>query len=138
MIGDGTRIWHFSHLMRCQVGKNCNIGQNVFIGNNVKIGDGCKIQNNVSLYDGVTAGNNVFFGPSCVFTNVLKPRAKQSVKGNYIKTMIEDEVTIGANATVLCGIRLGKGCMIGAGAVVIKDVVPYDTVVGNPARSIKK
>ena len=137
-IGNGTKIWHFSHLMKCQIGMNCTIGQNVFIGDNVKIGDGCKVQNNVSLYDGVTAGNYVFFGPSCVFTNDLIPNAQQSKNKCYQKTVIEDNVSIGANATILCGIKLGKGCMIGAGSVVTKDVEPYTVVIGNPAKFHKR
>lgn len=135
-IGDGSKVWHYSHLMDCVIGSNCNIGQNVFIANNVKIGNNCKVQNNVSIYEGVEAGNNVFFGPSCVLTNDKNPRCEYSKNGNYISTIIEDGVTIGANSTIVCGIKLGKYCLVGAGAVVTKDIEPYSVVVGNPAKKI--
>ena len=137
-IGPNSKIWHFSHLMKCQIGEDANIGQNVFIANNVKLGDHCRVQNNVSIYDGVIAGNYVFFGPSCVLTNDRNPRAKYSKHGVYSKTIIEDGVSIGANATIVCGIKLGKNCLIGAGAVVTKDVMANTVVVGNPARPIRK
>lgn len=136
-IGEGTKIWHYSHIMNCQIGKDCNIGQNVFMGNDCKIGNNCKIQNNVSIYSGIEAEDYVFFGPSCVFTNDKNPRAQFSKGGEYIKTYIEKGATIGANATIVCGVRLGKYCLIGAGAVVTKDVEPYSVMVGNPAKKIK-
>jgi len=131
-IGYNTKIWHFCHITPSAIiGNNCNIGQNCYIAG--KIGNNCKIQNNVSVYKGVECGDYVFLGPSCVFTNDKYPDAKISKNGNYLKTIIEDEVTIGANATILPGIRIGKNAFIGAGAVVTKDVLPYSTVIGNPA-----
>ena len=134
-IGKGTNIWHFCHIMRdVMIGKNCNIGQNVFIGDGVTIGDNCKIQNNVSLYTGMQVGNNVFVGPSAVFTNIKNPRAEISRKGKYLKTIIEDGVTIGANATVVCGVTIGEYSFIGAGSVVTKDIPPYTIWYGNPAK----
>lgn len=138
-IGENSKIWHFSHIMSgCKIGERCNIGQNVFIGKGVILGNECKVQNNVSIYDGVECGDNVFFGPSCVLTNDKNPRCEFSKNGQYIKTIIEDGVTIGANSTIVCGVTLGKYSMIGAGAVVTKDVEPYTLVVGNPARVLKK
>ena len=135
-IGEGTKVWHWTHIMPgASIGKDCNIGQNVFIAQRVKIGDGCKIQNNVSVYAGVELGNRVFCGPSCVFTNVKRPRAAIKAAG-YTRTVVHDDVTIGANATIVCGVTLGEGCMVGAGAVVTKDVAPGETVVGNPARKL--
>jgi len=131
-VGFDTKIWHFCHLMpTARVGNNCTIGQNCFIAGT--IGHGCKVQNNVSIYEGVVAGDNVFFGPSCVLTNDKTPRAAHSKNGNYTTTTIEDGVTIGANATIMCGVTLGEGCMIGAGSVVTKDIPPGVTVIGNPA-----
>ena len=131
-IGAGTRIWHYSHITSTAViGKNCTIGQNCYIAG--YIGDGCKVQNNVSIYDGVVAGDNVFFGPSCVLTNDINPRCAKPKHGKYKSTLRENDVTIGANATILCGITLGRNSMIGAGAVVVKPVLPGTTVVGNPA-----
>lgn len=136
-IGEGTKIWHFSHICKnAKIGKNCNIGQNVFIADNSILGDNCKIQNNVSIYDGVQAGNYVFFGPSCVLTNDLNPRGMFSKNGNYINTIIEDGATLGANSTIVCGNKLGKHCLVGAGAVVTSDVIEYSVVVGNPAKKI--
>ncbi|BDB96285.1 oxidoreductase [Candidatus Hydrogenosomobacter endosymbioticus] len=136
-IGIGTKIWHFSHVLsNTSIGADCNIGQNVVIGPSVRIGSGCKIQNNVSVYRGVSLGNNVFCGPSCVFTNVKNPRADVSRKDEFLSTVVEDGVTIGANATIVCGVKLGRYCFVGAGAVVTKDVKPHSMVVGNPARHI--
>jgi UDP-2-acetamido-3-amino-2,3-dideoxy-glucuronate N-acetyltransferase len=136
-IGEGTKIWHFTHVQsNAKIGKACIIGQNVNIGNNVKIGNYCKIQNNVSVYEGVELEDYVFCGPSMVFTNILSPRCKYPQKGSefYIKTLVKEGATIGANATIICGNTLGKHCMIGAGAVVTKDVPDYALVMGNPAR----
>ncbi len=135
VIGDETRIWHFTHLMpTCRVGQRCNIGQNVFIDNNTVIGDGVKIQNNVSVYNGVIIEDDVFLGPSMVFTNVINPRSHIERKNEFRKTLVRKGATIGANATILCGIEIGKYAMIGAGAVVVKNVPPYAIVTGNPAR----
>jgi UDP-2-acetamido-3-amino-2,3-dideoxy-glucuronate N-acetyltransferase len=134
-IGTGTKVWHFSHILsNVEVGRSCSIGQNVVIGPNVKVGSNCKIQNNVSLYDGLFAEDDVFFGPSCVFTNVINPRAAIERKSEFRKTIIRKGSTIGANATIVCGVELGMYCMVGAGAVVTKDVEPYSVVIGNPAR----
>jgi UDP-2-acetamido-3-amino-2,3-dideoxy-glucuronate N-acetyltransferase len=136
-IGEGTRIWHFSHIMKgCTIGRDCTIGQNVVISPDVVIGNRVKIQNNVSVYTGVICEDDVFLGPSCVFTNVINPRSAISRKHQYQSTFVEKGATIGANATILCGHRIGKYAMIGAGAVVTKDVPPYALVVGNPARQI--
>jgi UDP-2-acetamido-3-amino-2,3-dideoxy-glucuronate N-acetyltransferase len=134
-IGIDTKIWHFSHVCTtAQIGNNCVIGQNVYIGPGVIIGNDCKIQNNVSVYEGVKIGNSVFVGPSCVFTNDLHPVAQGAWK--LTPTHIEDHVSIGANATIVCGVTLKRGCKIGAGAVVTKTVEEDVTVVGNPARPI--
>lgn len=134
-IGAGTRIWHFCHLMpACRLGENCNIGQNVFIDNKVIIGSGVKIQNNVSVYNGVIIEDNVFLGPSMVFTNVINPRSFIERKNEFKKTIVGKGASIGANATILCGIEIGSYAMIGAGAVVTKNVPAYALVVGNPAR----
>ena len=136
-IGSGTRIWHFCHLMSaCKLGNNCVVGQNVFIDNNVIIGNGVKIQNNVSVYNGVIIEDDVFLGPSMVFTNVINPRSFIERKNEFKKTVIKKGTTIGANATILCGIEIGSYAMIGAGTVVVKDVVPFGLVVGNPAQQI--
>ena len=138
-IGEGTRIWHFSHIQsRAKIGENCVLGQNVNIGNNVVIGNYCKIQNNVSIYEGVTLQDYVFCGPSMVFTNILDPRCKYPQVGadHYIKTTVKEGASIGANATIVCGNTLGKNCMIGAGAVVTKDVPDFALVVGTPARIV--
>jgi len=136
-LGAGTKVWHFSHLMRgCQVGENCNIGQNVFIAEGVTLGRGCKVQNNVSIYQGVTCEDEVFLGPSMVFTNVLNPRAAVSRKDEYRPTLLKRGVTVGANATIVCGHMLGEYCMIGAGAVVTKDVPAYALMAGVPAQQI--
>lgn len=137
MIGDGTHIWHFSHIMPgCTIGRNCNIGQNVVISPQVVLGDNVKVQNNVSVYTGVTCGDDVFLGPSCVFTNVVNPRSAVSRKDQYLKTHVGKGASIGANATIVCGHTIGEYAMIGAGAVVTKDIPPYALVVGNPSRQI--
>lgn len=136
-IGEGTRIWHFSHIMSgCVIGKNCNIGQNVVISPEVIIGNNVKIQNNVSVYTGVICEDDVFLGPSMVFTNVLNPRSSVNRRGQYIKTIVKKGATIGANATIVCGHTIGEYAFIGAGAVVTKDVPPYALIVGNPGRQI--
>ena len=137
IIGDGTKVWHYSHICKgAIIGKNCNIGQNVFIAGGAIIGDNCKVQNNVSIYAGVEAGNYVFFGPSCVLTNDINPRGMYSKNGEYIKTKLEDGVTLGANCTIVCGNTIGKHSLIGAGAVVTKSVDDYSIMVGNPAKRI--
>lgn len=136
-IGSGTKIWHYSHICSgAIIGSNCNIGQNVFIAGGAKIGSNCKIQNNVSIYAGVKAGDYVFFGPSCVLTNDINPRGMHSKNGEYIETILEDGVTLGANCTIVCGNVIGKHSLIGAGAVVCKDVEEYSIMVGNPAKKI--
>lgn len=134
-IGEGTRIWHFSHLMAgCVLGENCNIGQNVVIGPDVILGRNVKVQNNVSIYTGVECEEDVFLGPSCVFTNVINPRSAVVRRGQYAKTMVGRGASIGANATIVCGHDIGRFAFIGAGAVVTRDVPAYALVVGNPAR----
>jgi UDP-2-acetamido-3-amino-2,3-dideoxy-glucuronate N-acetyltransferase len=134
-IGDGTKIWHFSHIMRgAVIGKHCNIGQNVVISPQVVLGDNVKVQNNVSVYTGVTCDDDVFLGPSVVFTNVINPRSAIDRKNQYLLTRVCRGASIGANATVVCGVEIGAYAMIGAGTVVVKDVKPYALVVGNPAR----
>ena len=137
LIGAGTHVWHFSHLMKdCRIGSNCNIGQNVFIGSDVVLGNNVKVQNNVSLYSGVICEDDVFLGPSCVFTNVLNPRSAVSRKNEFKKTRIKKGVTIGANATILCGITVYQFAFVGAGAVVTKNVPAHALVAGNPAKQI--
>lgn len=134
-IGRGTKIWHFCHICAdSELGENCILGQNVFIADGVRIGNNVKIQNNVSVYRGVICEDDVFLGPSCVFTNVLTPRSAVVRRGQYTETYLERGVTIGANATILCGIRLGKYAMIGAGAVVTRDFPAYALITGNPGR----
>jgi len=134
-IGAGTKIWHFCHVMgTSEVGENCVLGQNVFVGNKVKIGSNVKIQNNVSLYEGVICEDDVFLGPSMVFTNVINPRSGVNRKEEFKKTLVKRGVSIGANATIVCGTTLGEYCFIGAGAVVTKDVKPFALMVGVPAR----
>lgn len=136
-IGDGTKIWHFSHIMKNTViGENCNIGQNVVISPGVSIGNNVKIQNNVSVYTGVICEDDVFLGPSCVFTNVINPRSFIERKNEYRKTVVKKGATIGANATIVCGYDIGKYAFIGAGSVVTKNVSDYALVVGSPARKI--
>lgn len=135
VIGSGTKIWHFSHIMSgCVLGENCNIGQNVVISPAVELGRNVKVQNNVSIYTGVTCDDDVFLGPSCVFTNVINPRSAVNRKSEYAKTHIGKGATIGANATIVCGHDIGEYAFIGAGAVVTKNVPAYALLVGNPAR----
>jgi UDP-2-acetamido-3-amino-2,3-dideoxy-glucuronate N-acetyltransferase len=134
-IGKGTKIWHFTHIMSdCVIGENCNFGQNVVVSPKVKLGNNVKVQNNVSIYTGVICEDDVFLGPSMVFTNVINPRSAVNRRSEYFQTQVKKGATIGANATIVCGITLGEYCFIGAGAVVTKDVKPYSLVVGNPAR----
>ena len=136
-IGAGSRVWHFTHVMSgAVIGRGCVLGQNVFIGKGVRIGDGVKIQNNVSVYEGVEVGDDVFLGPSVVFTNVMNPRSAIERKNEFRKTLVRKGVTIGANATILCGIELGEYAFIGAGAMVAKAVRPFELWLGNPARCI--
>lgn len=137
VVGRGTKIWHFSHILsQTVIGENCSIGQNVMIGPNVRVGNGCKIQNNVAIYDGVELADDVFCGPSCVFTNVNNPRANVSRKDEFRKTPIGQGASIGANATIVCGHSLGMFSFVGAGAVVTRDVPDFALVAGNPARRI--
>ena len=134
-LGDGCKIWHFSHVLSgCKIGANVSVGQNVMIGPDVSVGDNCKIQNNVALYHGVELEQGVFCGPSCVFTNVLNPRAEVERKDEFRHTLVRRGATIGANATIVCGNELGEYCMIAAGAVVTKTVPPYALMAGVPAR----
>ncbi len=136
-IGKGTKIWHFSHIMsRCVIGEDCNIGQNVVISPDVVLGRNVKIQNNVSVYTGVRCEDDVFLGPSMVFTNVINPRSAVSRKDEYKATIIRQGASVGANATIVCGNSLGEYCLIGAGSVVTKDVPAFALMVGNPARRI--
>jgi len=135
IIGKGTKIWHFSHIMvGSEIGENCNVGQNVVISPGVKLGSNVKVQNNVSIYTGVICDDDVFLGPSMVFTNVINPRSAIIRKDQYLETIVEKGASIGANATIVCGNIIGRYAFIGAGAVVTKDVKPYALVVGNPAR----
>ncbi|HAQ19833.1 MAG TPA: N-acetyltransferase [Prolixibacteraceae bacterium] len=134
-IGEGTRIWHFSHIMtNCFIGQQCSIGQNVVISPEVRIGNRVKIQNNVSVYTGVICEDDVFLGPSAVFTNVINPRSAVSRKDEFKPTLVKKGATIGANSTIVCGVTIGKYAFVGAGAVVTKDIPDYALVVGNPAR----
>jgi UDP-2-acetamido-3-amino-2,3-dideoxy-glucuronate N-acetyltransferase len=138
-IGEGTKIWHFSHIMSgAKIGKKCSIGQNVNIGGRAIVGNGVKIQNNVSIYDDVIIEDDVFCGPSCVFTNVINPRAFVERKDEYKKTVVKKGASIGANATIVCGVTIGEYALVGAGAVVTKDVPPYALVFGSPARVMGK
>ena len=135
-IGEGSKVWHFVHLLPgVRIGRRCILGQNVMAGPDVVIGDGCKVQNNVALYKGVTLEEEVFCGPSCVFTNVLTPRAFVERKDEFSKTLVCRGATIGANATIVCGVKIGRYAMIGAGAVVTRDVAAGQTVTGTPARA---
>lgn len=134
-IGAGTKIWHFCHILSGSVlGERCNIGQNVVVGPDVTVGNGCKIQNNVSVYAGVTLEDDVFCGPSMVFTNVYNPRSHVSRKSEYRKTLVRKGATLGANCTIVCGTTVGKYAFVGAGAVITKDIPDYALVYGNPAR----
>lgn len=134
-IGEGTKIWHFSHLLKgAVIGKNCVLGQNVMLGSKVVLGDNVHVQNNVSVYEGVTCEEDVFIGPSVVFTNVINPRSAISRKNEFRPTLIRKGATIGANATIICGIEIGSYAFIGAGAVITKTVLPYALVIGNPGR----
>jgi UDP-2-acetamido-3-amino-2,3-dideoxy-glucuronate N-acetyltransferase len=134
-IGSGTKIWHFSHIMSgCEIGENCNIGQNVVVSPGVVLGRNVKVQNNVSVYTGVVCEDDVFLGPSMVFTNIINPRSAIVRKNQYAGTIVEKGATIGANATIICGIKIGRFAFIGAGAVVTKDIKPYALVIGNPAK----
>ena len=136
-IGKGTKIWHFTHIMPDSIiGENCNLGQNVVVSPQVKLGKNAKVQNNVSIYTGVVCEDDVFLGPSMVFTNVFNPRSAVIRKDEYRETYVEKGASIGANATIICGIRIGKYAFIGAGALVHKDVKPYSLIVGNPGRPI--
>ena len=135
VIGQGTKIWHFSHIMpECEIGANCNIGQNVVISPKVVVGKNCKIQNNVSIYTGVICEEDVFLGPSMVFTNISNPRSAINRRDNYVKTVVKRGATIGANATIICGNTIGEFAFIGAGTVITKDVPSYALMVGNPGR----
>ena len=137
VVGRGTKIWHFCHILpKTVIGENCSIGQNVMIGPNVRVGNGCKIQNNVAIYDGVELADDVFCGPSCVFTNVNNPRANVSRKDEFRKTPIGRGASIGATATIVCGHSLGRFSFVGAGAVVTRNVPDFALMVGNPARQI--
>lgn len=136
-IGEGTKIWHFSHVMpNCKIGEKCNIGQNVVISPDVVLGDNVKVQNNVSIYTGVECEDDVFLGPSMVFTNIVNPRSAVVRRGQYSKTIVRKGASIGANATIVCGHDIGEYAFIGAGAVVTKEIPAYALVVGNPAKQI--
>ncbi len=136
-VGQGTKVWHFCHVMgKARIGAGCSLGQNVFVANHVVLGDKVKAQNNVSIYEGVVCEDQVFLGPSMVFTNVMNPRAGIERKNEYKKTLVRRGATIGANATIVCGIEIGKYAFIGAGTVVIRSVPDYALMVGNPARQI--
>jgi len=137
VIGKGTKIWHFSHIMSgAVIGANCTIGQNVLVSSQVVLGNNVKVQNNVSVYTGVVCEDDVFLGPSCVFTNVINPRSFIPRKEEFRQTLVKKGATIGANATIICGVTIGEYAMIGAGAVVTKDVPDYALIVGNPGRQI--
>ncbi|KAB5488847.1 N-acetyltransferase [Flagellimonas hadalis] len=136
-IGKGTKIWHFSHIMSgCEIGESCNIGQNVVVSPDVVLGKNVKVQNNVSIYTGVICEDDVFLGPSMVFTNVINPRSAINRRGEYMRTVVKKGATIGANATIVCGNDIGEYALIGAGAVITKEVAPYALVVGNPAKQM--
>ncbi|CAL2089674.1 acyltransferase [Tenacibaculum sp. 190524A05c] len=136
-IGEGTKIWHFSHVMpNSIIGKRCNLGQNVVVSPNVVLGENVKVQNNVSIYTGVNCEDDVFLGPSMVFTNVINPRSAVNRKNEFKETLVKRGASIGANATIICGITIGEYALIGAGAVVTKDVEPFSLVVGNPSKPI--
>lgn len=136
-IGEGVKIWHFSHIMAdCKIGDNCNIGQNVLVSPQVVLGTNVKVQNNVSIYTGVICEDDVFLGPSMVFTNIINPRSAVIRKNEYVETLVQKGASIGANATIICGNTIGKYAMVGAGAVVTKPVFDYALVVGNPSKQI--
>lgn len=136
-IGNNTKIWHFCHVFsKAKIGKNCILGQNVMVANNVVLGNNVKVQNNVSIYEGIICEDDVFLGSSMVFTNVINPRSAVNRKQEFKKTIVEKEVTIGANATIVCGNNIGKFTLIGAGSVITKNVKPYALMVGNPAKQI--
>lgn len=136
-IGEETKVWHFAHIMpNCIIGKECNIGQNVVVAAQVVLGNNVKVQNNVSIYTGVTCEDDVFLGPSCVFTNVSNPRSAVNRRGQYAKTIVKKGATIGANATIICGHDIGEYAFVGAGAVVTKNIPAYALIVGNPAKQI--
>jgi UDP-2-acetamido-3-amino-2,3-dideoxy-glucuronate N-acetyltransferase len=136
-LGEGSKVWHFCHLSSGAVlGERCNLGQNVFVADGVVLGNNVKVQNNVSIYSGVSIEDDVFLGPSMVFTNVRNPRSEVNRRGEYIRTYVRRGVTVGANATIVCGVTLGEYAFIGAGAVVTRDVSPYALMVGNPARQV--
>ena len=136
-IGKGTKIWHFSHIMKgCVIGEGCNIGQNVVVSPGVILGKNVKVQNNVSIYTGVSCEDDVFLGPSMVFTNIRNPRSAIIRKDQYVKTLVKRGATIGANATIICGVTIGEFAFIGAGAVVVKNVKPYSLVLGNPGKHV--
>ena len=136
-IGENSKVWHFCHLMGgAVIGKNCSLGQNVFVASSVVLGDGCKVQNNVSLYEGIICEEEVFLGPSCVFTNVKNPRSSVNRRAEYLRTHVGRGATIGANATIVCGLSLGAYCFVGAGAVVTRNIPEFALVVGSPARQI--
>lgn len=136
-IGDGTKIWHFSHIMPlCSIGESCNIGQNVVVSPKVILGNNVKVQNNVSIYEGVICEDDVFLGPSMVFTNVINPRSAVIRKNEFLKTIVKKGASIGANATIVCGNDIGEYAFVGAGAVVVKEVLPFALVVGNPSKQI--
>ena len=136
-IGPGSKIWHFSHIMPDSVlGNNCNLGQNVVISSKVTLGNNVKVQNNVSIYTGVTCEDDVFLGPSMVFTNIINPRSAVARRDKYVSTLIKRGASIGANATVICGNTIGEFALIGAGSVITRDIAPYSLVVGNPAKQI--
>lgn len=138
-LGAGTKVWHFCHIQKgATLGENCSLGQNVNIGPNVNIGNGVRIQNNVSVYEGVEIEDNVFLGPSCVFTNVLMPRADKSVHSKYERTLVREGASLGANCTIVCGHTIGRRALVAAGAVVTKDVPDYAIVAGVPAKIIGK
>lgn len=137
IIKEGTKIWHFSHIMsNCKIGKNCNLGQNVVVSPEVVLGNNVKVQNNVSIYTGVECEDDVFLGPSMVFTNVINPRSAINRKNQYLKTIVKKGASIGANATIVCGNNIGEFAFVGAGAVVTKEVLDYALVVGNPSKQI--
>ena len=137
LIGEGTKIWHFCHVLsHSRIGQNCSFGQNCVIGPNVTMGNGVKVQNNVSIYEGVEIEDDVFLGPSCVFTNVINPRSFIVRKEEFRKTLLKKGCSIGANATIVCGVSIGEYALIGSGAVITKDVKPYALMVGVPARQI--